>query len=430
MTIKKYLIWFILAGYIAIPEILWFQILPISNRFSDPIMTLTSLGQLAALLGMTIFTLNLIFAARLRFLEPFFNGLNRLYIDHHNLGGIVLSLLLFHPIFLASKYLYTSTYSAALFLLPDMQNISKTLGIFALILMIFALFGTYYLKLRYDIWKISHKLLALAYLIGFIHLLKIQSDVSRSLPLRYFMISITSIALIFIAIRVFNRILSPKLEYRLESIKISNNEIFHLILKPINSHLRYKPGQFVFASFFQNGFNDEEHPFSIVSGPDEANLELGIKMLGDHTAKFNQLKPGAKVTIDGPYGRFSPAFHPNKDQIWIAGGIGITPFISMARQIVSTDQNATLIWTVKNAQEAVFSNELSTLAAANKNLKFILFDSQTNGYLTAKYINDQIKLSSQDIYLCGPPIMMKSLRQQFNQLGINNDQIHSEEFAL
>jgi len=97
--------------------------------------------------------------------------------------------------------------------------------------------------------------------------------------------------------------------------------------------LQFNPGQFVFISFNQESLS-ESHPFPISSGPDENLLRITIKNLGDYTKTLTEkLQKGTIAKIEGPYGVFSYKNTPNENQIWIAGGIGITPFVSFIKDM-------------------------------------------------------------------------------------------------
>ena len=78
----------------AIPAVIWFTMEPLAFRFGSFAPTMTSFGQLASLVGMALFSINFALSGRFKFLEKYFNGLNRMYIIHHLIGGLALVLLL------------------------------------------------------------------------------------------------------------------------------------------------------------------------------------------------------------------------------------------------------------------------------------------------------------------------------------------------
>ena len=118
--------------------------------------------------------------------------------------------------------------------------------------------------------------------------------------------------------------------------------------------------------------------------------------------------------------------------IWIAGGIGITPFVPMIRSFKPDNgYDVVLYYAVSEKKEAVFIELFSNLSTRLLNFRTTIVQTKSQGRLTAIQISEQIKdFRDRDIFLCGPPSMMKSLREQFNKLGIRNSHIFSEEFSL
>jgi predicted ferric reductase len=173
----------------------------------------------------------------------------------------------------------------------------------------------------------------------------------------------------------------------------------------------------------------ESHPFSISSASAANNLQLVIKSLGDFTAKLKDLSPGLPVAVEGPYGKFSHLNILNKNQIWIAGGVGITPFLSMARSLDNNYQ-VDLYYCVNKPEEAVLLSELQEIAKT-KNLRVIPWYSSEKGYLNAGRILElSPDLNNRDILLCGPTAFMFSLKDQLRKFKIKRKNIHFENFQL
>lgn len=411
--------WVLCVLLALIPAVIWGFMQSLSLRFSSFAASMISLGQLTGLVGTIFLCLTFVLSIRQRLLEDLFGGLDRVYIAHHIFGTLAFLLLLFHPIFLALKFLVFSASAALGFLLPG-SNFSINFGIFSLVSMILFLLFTFFIKLRYDRWKITHKFLGLALLLAVVHILFIESDISRSFLLRVYIFVFILIALVsFFYKSILYSFIKKKYYYEIEEVQ-KNGDICQIRLKSKDG-LVHTPGEFAFFSFPK--ISGEFHPFSIASSPNCNSLEICVKNLGDYTGNLDVLKKGDEAVLEGPYGRFNSSA---KEQIWISGGIGVTPFLSMARTL--GDKKADLYYCVKNKKEAVFLKEFENLAKKNKNLRVIPYYSDESGYLSVDFVEkNSKKLEGKEILVCGPPSMMDSLKKAFKNKGIN---IITEEFKL
>lgn len=421
---------------VIIPLVIWFFMMPLTVRFSSSGAIFRSLGQVTGLLGMALLSINFILTARFKFLDRWFSGLNIVYIKHHLIGSVAFALLLFHPTFLIIQYLLISLKASFDFLF-SFQIFYIILGEIALLVFIVLMVFTFYFNFKYQNWKNTHKYLGIVLFFGGWHMLFVPSDISNSAILKYYMLFLAGLGgLSYLYRTIFGVYKRSEYKYKLEEVKKINGNIVELKLKPLTKKIKFLPGQFIFLRFEDNGILSESHPFSITSSPDSGELSLGIKTLGDFTSMVYLLKPGAFCSIEGPFGAFSYLKAKSKRQIWMAGGIGITPFLSMARQIDAMGNNQNnykidLYYAVKNASEAAFASEFEEISRRNGNFKLHQHFSEKEGYISAKFVvNNNNDVSDAEVFLCGPSGFMQSLREQFIKLGLNNDKIHSEEFSL
>jgi len=429
-TAKKYYGQTILYILTLLPVFFWLIQKPISQRFSNLNIITLSLGQVSGLVGMALFSLAMILSARLKIFERVFNGVNSVYVDHHFIGGIAFSLLLIHPLLLAYTYLLISFKEAALFLLPSVfwpQNY----GIIALCIMIIALVITFYMTIKYQVWKFSHKFLGLAFVFAFVHMMLIGSDIALNQPLKIYlfvlgMLGVTS----FFYRALFNRFFVRRLKYVVNDIVSLPDNTIEIEATPKDKALNFIPGQFVFMNFVSKNVSNEYHPFSISSASGNP-IRIAIKELGDYTNKIKNIQKGDLINIEGPYGNFNFKNY-SKKQTWIAGGIGITPFMSMLRYIKenNSDYDIDLYYSVKDESGLIFKDEIEKIAL-DKKVNVVLWRSNINGFISAQSIKDKTKdLLDRDILICGPLVMMTALKKQFVQLGVKRNKIHSEEFQL
>jgi len=214
------------------------------------------------------------------------------------------------------------------------------------------------------------------------------------------------------------------------NIENYNEQVSEISLKPNGEEIQYQAGQFAFFKFNDTELGSQTHPFSFSSSPGGKMVKITVKNLGDFTARLINVKPGTEVMIEGPYGRFLPNQN-NNEQVWVAGGIGITPFISLARALANSGAKINVFYCVKDPAEAVFLKELQTITRINTRIKVSLHCSSTNNRISAEIIKKEVgDLLNKDYYLCGPAGLMMSVREQLVTAHVSNERIHSEEFSL
>ncbi|MFH0804303.1 MAG: ferric reductase-like transmembrane domain-containing protein [Candidatus Zambryskibacteria bacterium] len=439
--LKNNLAYILLWVLVATPFVIWVFMLPLSNRFFSSGAIFRSLGQITGLLGMSLLSINFVLSARFKFLDRWFSGLNRVYIKHHLIGIIAFCLLLFHPTFLIIQYLLISLKASFDFIL-SIGNWPVTLGEVALLVFVILMVITLYLHFKYQNWKKTHQYMGAVLFLGGLHMLLVPSDISNNTLLKYYMLVLATAAIISYFYRTILGVYKKEeYKYKLQEVIRVNDSIVELKLIPLAEKMKFIPGQFVFIRFDPpvgeagNGrIFSESHPFSITSFPNDGYLSLSIKTLGDYTSMVYLMKPGAICSVEGPFGAFSYLKAKSKRQIWMAGGIGITPFLSMARHIDESgakDYEIDLYYSVKNKDELAFAEEFAEISRRNSNFKLHHHFSEKDGYISARsVVSNSGDISKAEIFLCGPMSFMQSLRDQFVKLGFDNNKIHSEEFNL
>ena len=409
-----------------------------SVDFSNFSSSMRSFGKILGLSGIVLFSLTFFLNTRLKSFEKIFGGMDKAYRIHHNLGTFAFLLVLFHPIFLSLQFFAFSIKAAAEFFY-SFNNFPVSLGIFALLSMTLFLLLTFFSVLKYQNWKFTHRLLGISFILASLHILLIPSDVSGNYFLRAYMIVFILIGLGSYSYRtLFWKFLVKRQDYKIKSVKLLGS-INEIRLEPKNSPLEFRPGQFVFVSFNSKITTKEPHPFTISSSCHKKEIIFSIKKLGDFTGKLKELREGIDAKLEGPYGKFSFVDYPSEDYLFIAGGIGITPFLSMARSISDAPEEYSfksidLYYSVKKEKEAVFLKELENISKnlpKNKKLNIFLHVSDKKGHIDSKYILGNSKtLNDRNIFICGPPAMMESLKKQFILSGVKKNKIKTEEFAL
>jgi len=394
-----------------------------------------TINQITALLGTMLFIWSMLLATRLDFIENLFGGLDKVYKTHRRVSEIGFALIILHPLALA----ISSPKAGLSYFLPVHNKITVNVGIYSFWVFVTTILITLFMRklnISYHIWKQSHKFLNLAMILALIHVATIQSDTSSFAPLGFWMNILMGLGVASgLYITFFYKKFGPRFEYKVVDIK-RYSDVHDVFLLPIKNKFQHKIAQYAYVSFISDGISKEAHPYCITSLPQENLLRFSIKELGDYTKKLNKLNVGDKAIVYGPYGHLGEQFNKiNKDSIFIAGGIGIAPFLSMFKQAgLKKDESLTnLFYCTKYKNEATFENELIQLASSNDDLNYCNQCSREiyGGHLSIKQITSCTRnIKNTNVYLCGPSKMMKELEVGLVETGFKNQNIMLEDFEM
>lgn len=383
----------------------------------------TMLGGIAFLL----MTVSVLLATRLEIFEEWFGGLDRVYQVHRLAGSFVGVFVVIHFVGVP-KVLPDGVDPALNPLFP-----SSPLGKVSMVLLIIGLFVALNRKISYSRWRAPHKIMALVYLLTIGHFMNAPGVFFERFSTSGIMLivsaSIGMVALIYTIVGMNKRTATP---FTIEAVN-QLERATEVVLKPVHDMLSFKPGQFVFVEVQGKGWS-EPHPFTISSASDENRLRLTMKVLGDWTRKVREeLKAGGDVTIRGPYGRFNAASVGNKKQVWIAGGIGLTPFLSKIRSMnPGDDREIHFAYASRNEEEALFLEEIKERAQKLGNITLYPLFSDVGEFARIDVAKDRLPepLDSYEYFICGPKPMVDGLMRDLRKEGVQRKNIHTEAFEF
>ncbi len=207
----------------------------------------------------------------------------------------------------------------------------------------------------------------------------------------------------------------------------------------LNEKINFIPGQYCLVSI-QN--KNESKPFTFTNPPTKDNIiELTIKEIGKFTGSLFSLKTGDKLNIEGPMGEslnFDESIKENV--VFLAGGSGITPFISTIRYIIlkNMKNNVTLIFSNRTKQDIIYKKELEEIKN-KENIKVIhTLTNETpdnwdgeKGRINKEMIEKHVNSPREKLwYICGPPKMVQNMKELLNSIGIPKDQIKWEDWQI
>ena len=194
----------------------------------------------------------------------------------------------------------------------------------------------------------------------------------------------------------------------------------------------FRPGQYATLSFPAYPQLRAERSFSIASAPTApTTLRFGIRISGRYTQVLRRLKPGDVAMVALPFGGFT--FDPSTDHraLFIAGGIGVTPFLSMIRAAtdVRVPNQLTLLYSVRSLEDVPYRDELDALAKANPNFRYAIAVTSGripdapefgSGRITPELIAGALdgRAAEYSFFLCGPPAFIGAMRGAVNRKGV------------
>jgi ferredoxin-NADP reductase len=208
----------------------------------------------------------------------------------------------------------------------------------------------------------------------------------------------------------------------------------------------YRAGQTIDLTLVNPPETDAEgntRTFSLVSAPQDETLSIATRMRESAFKRVLKALPeGTDVQVDGPMGSFFLQENTSRPAVFLAGGIGVTPFHSMivdAAHLQSAHE-LYLFYSNRRPEDAAFLSELSAIAAHYPRFHFVptMTDMEKSsqswegerGYITAEMLQKYLPQGSMPIYyLAGPPTMVTAMRTLLNGMGVSNDDIRTEEFA-
>ena len=430
----------VLATLCAIPVALWAGAAPLDSRFEGGFRSLTSLAVVCALAGTASFALNLVLGARLRPVERLFGGLERMYRVHRQNGEVAFVLLLAHVVLiLASRA--TISGETALDLLGPGAGWTVFAGLLAFTGMVVAIVMTLLVRIGHELFVYVQRSFGVVFLGATYHVFTTNGALADSQSLDLYLASLATAGIAaFVYRSLLGNLLVRRRKYRVAAVNRLDEFVTEVVMEPRDRPLEFAPGQFLFVNFrepfggqFPPFLRSQFHPFSITSTPDERTLRITVKAVGDYTRALRALERGTEAVVEGPYGSFATASGAasNGREIWIAGGIGVTPFLSMARSLNGDARDVDFYYCVEHPPEAHFLDELRAIALERDDFRVTLVPRDTDGFLTAERVaREHEDLGAADVLVCGPPAMIESLRRQFDALGMVPERFHAEEFSF
>lgn len=391
-------------------------------------------------LAMALLGLQTIPTSRLKFFASVF-PMDTLYKIHHNLSIFTLIITVIHPILIFINNPKTLAL-LNIFLAPWRAKAAVT-SLVVLLALVATSVWREAMKIKYDVWRWVHDALSfIAIGLAIFHMFKVNYYMSLTYQ-KVIWLTLTGLwLLIILYIRVIRPIGMLKRPYKVVRVVEERGQCWSLYLEPDGHEgFEYTAGQFAWITT-ESPFIFRENPFSFTTDSNDEGKSFGftIKELGDFTSTIKNLQPGQTIYVDGPYGNFNMDDHKDKEMVFIAGGIGSAPVMSMLRTMAVRDSQKEMVFFYGNPtwDTVIFREELEALEE-KLNLKVVNILEMPHGgwngesgFITTEVMRRHLTKDYKDAvyFICGPLPMIKALQKCFKDLEIPPKYVYVEQYEM
>jgi predicted ferric reductase len=390
--------------------------------------------------GLAMMGLQFGLTARFRYVtEPW--GEDVIYHFHRQISLIAVGLVITHPLILVA--VKPELLAPSNMLEAPLTAHFALLSIFSVIALVVTALWRAALKIEYETWHLIHVALAVvAVTAGAVHMVGsgfyLVDPWKRALWI--------GLTIFWIGLLLYVRIVKPlfmlRRPYRVTEVRKERGDTSTLVMQP-DGHpgFRFRPGQFGWLTLLGRPFKITAHPFSFSSSAAVADgrVEMTIRNLGDFTSKIHRVPVGRRVYIDGPYGAFTIG-NPADMHALIAGGVGVTPMMSMIRTLADQGDKrpVVLLYGVQDWDSITFREELEALKARlNLTIVYVLAKPPAGwtgeqGFINAEVFKRHLPppYADHEYFICGPGVMMDAIEKALGEMHVPMSKYHSERYSF
>jgi 3-phenylpropionate/trans-cinnamate dioxygenase ferredoxin reductase subunit len=302
------------------------------------------------------------------------------------------------------------------------------------------------LDMRYEVWRWTHVLLAVTVLVCTgLHVLWLNNMLQERSMQMIFVLLALAVSAVLLYRWVWRTLLDPSTEFVVAEIRRESDSVTTVSLAARDgsqTEWDFSPGQFAWLRL-RRSVTGEEHPFTIASSPYlPGRVEFTIREAGDFTRSIQLLRPGQPVWVDGPHGSFTSDSAACEGVVMIAGGVGITPMMSMVRAAAhrGDPRPHRLVVVARSSADLLFREELGQL---RDQLDFEVTEvlrrphpgwaghtGEINTGLLATVLGTGGYHMRLDYFLCGPPGLVHDALEALEAFGVPAERIHTEQFDM
>lgn len=392
-------------------------------------------------IGLAMMVLQFALTARIRTIEAAY-GIDIILQFHRYTSIVAFLLILVHPIILFVND--PETLQLLNFFEAPWRARAAVIATLALMLLIVTAVWREKLRIPYEPWRIWHGIFAVTAVgLGLTHAFGVGNYLSLFWQGALWVL----FGLLALWLLIFVRLVKPwqmiQHPYLVEEVVPERGNVWTLVLRPRGHEgLSFQSGQFSWITLRISPFRMREHPFSMASSAEKLDcLEFGIKSVGDFTSGIKDVEPGTVAYLDGPYGVFTiDRYWDSAGFVMIAGGIGITPIMSMLRTAADRedDRPFLLIYASRSWEDITYQEDLEDLEGKlDLTLVHVLRNapedwSGETGYVDQDLLERYVPVhrGSRHYFICAVPKMMEQVERALHTLNVPVDHVHMEHYNL
>lgn len=445
-TVRNF-VWMIIAAV----SVLWWMSEPQLLSSTQFFQWRSALIQYSGVLSLALMSIAMVLALRLPVIEQWVHGMDKAYRVHKWLGIAGVSLGVIHWLmYKVPKWLVAAGWlekpvkhtgagpSGNNFVgfelwVKELRDIGLDLGEWGFYLLLVLLAVSLWTVVKYKPFKLSHRLMAVVYLMVALHSVLLIKHAYWGDPIHFIafgfalMGSAAATYSLFGFVGRANRYPAKVVSTRY----FPQARVMELVLAPgINDQGKpwqeHKAGQFAYVRFG----NEDPHPFTIVSGEHDPEIRFLIKELGDFTTNlYQRVKASDEVVVEGPYGRLE--FDVNKPQVWIAGGVGIASFFAILSSLKALKRHPPVhLFYCTRGLDSHLVDELWN-AARQVQVKLNVIDTAVSPRLNVERIAKECgDLSRYELYFCGPEVFSRTLKKELDAYRFDTEHHYHEELFV
>ncbi|MCX6429411.1 MAG: ferredoxin reductase family protein [Actinobacteria bacterium] len=414
------------------------QVISLSaTDFAGVYPVITTVSRFCALVGSYLAIIGVLMIARIPWIEQAV-GHDRLVTWHRKSAPYSLYFISLHVLLVVIGYAGSDQNVIGRTLWTMIRTypwmLPATVGFLLLVLAGVSSYREFRARMTYETWWVLHLYTYLAIALSFMHQILTGAMFITNKLARYYWIALY----LFVAFAILIwRVLIPLIrsirhQLRVEKIVHEGPGIISIYIKGQNIlKLNAVGGNFFSWRFITKNDWYQSHPYSLSAPPTNSHLRITVKGLGDHSKALENMKPGARVFIEGPYGIFtSKNAQVGRHVVLIGGGVGITPLRAIMEEFPNNTQ-IDVLFRASNDADLVLREELDFLAEKMSARVHYLVGSRKVHPMTQAYIEQLVpQFRDSEIYICGPEPLVSAVREAAIDAGIPKDRFHDEAFAF